>query len=203
MGELTITTFLSVDGVMQAPGGPEEDPSGGFKHGGWLVPHADEGMGKAIDEIFSKADAFLLGRRTYDIFAAYWPNAPAAEDPVARLLNALPKFVASRTRSAFDWAGSSLVRDVRTEVPLLKERFPREIQVHGSCGLAQTLIEADLIDQYRLLTFPVVLGSGRRLFGPGTVPATLRLVSSRATEKGTVITVYRRAGPLQTGSFGS
>ncbi len=186
---------------MQAPGGPEEDKSGGFELGGWLVPHADEGMGKAIDEIFSKADAFLLGRRTYDIFAAYWPAASSAEDPVAKLLNGLPKFVASRTRKVFDWPPTHLIRDVRAEVPRLKDRFSREIQVHGSCGLAQTLIEADLIDEYRLFTFPVILGSGRRLFGPGTIPATLRLVSSRTTEKGTVITVYRRAGKLVTGSF--
>lgn len=201
MGELTITAFLSLDGVMQAPGGPEEDRSGGFRHGGWLVPHADEGMGKFMDEVFSKADAFLLGRRTYDIFAAYWPKVTDPNDPVAGPLNSLPKFVASRTRSAFDWAGTTVVHDVRGEVARLKERFPREVQVHGSCGLAQTLIEADLIDEYRLLVFPVALGSGRRLFGPGTVPAALKLVDTRRTENGTVISVYRRAGKLVTGSF--
>ena len=201
MAELTITTFLTLDGVMQAPGGPDEDRRGGFRYGGWLVPHADEGMGTAITEIFSKADAFLLGRRTYDIFADYWPKVTDPKDPVATALNSLPKFVASHSRSAFDWEGTSLIRDARHEVPRLKERFPREIQVHGSCGLAQTLIEADLIDEYRIFTFPVLLGSGKRLFGSGTVPVTLKLVDSRTTEKGTVISVYRRAGKLETGTF--
>jgi len=200
MAELTITTFLSLDGVMQAPGGPDEDPSGDFKYGGWVIPQFDEGTGSAMGEIFSKAGAFLLGRHTYDIFAAYWSKVTDPNDPVAGPLNSLPKFVASHTRSAFDWAGTTLIRDVRQEVPRLKERFSREIQVHGSGGLAQTLIEADLIDEYRILTFPVLIGGGKRLFGAGTVPATLKLVESRTTENGTVISVYRRAGKLVTGS---
>ncbi|MHB8997314.1 MAG: dihydrofolate reductase family protein [Armatimonadota bacterium] len=201
MGELIMTTFLSLDGVMQAPGGPEEDPSGGFRHGGWVFPFFDEDAGKAVDETFSKADAFLLGRVTYDIFAAYWPRVTDPDDPIASKLNALPKFVASRTRSTFDWHNTTLVRDVVNEVAELKQRFQREVQVHGSCDLAQTLIENDLIDEYRLMTFPVVLGTGKRLFGSGAVPRTLSLVKSTSTSKGIVISIYRPAGELKTGSF--
>jgi dihydrofolate reductase len=201
MAELTLTTFLTLDGVMQAPGGPSEDPSGGFPHGGWLVPLVDEDFGKTMDEIFSKADAFLLGRKTYDIFSAYWPRVTDPNDPVASKLNSLPKFVASRTQTTFSWSGTSPVRDVAKEVVDLKKRFAREVQVHGSGGLAQTLIEKDLIDEYRLLTFPVILGTGKRLFGAGAVPASLTLVRSHTTSTGVVVSVYRRAGSLKTGSI--
>ena len=201
MSELTLTTFLTLDGVMQAPGGPSEDTSGNFPHGGWLVPHADEDMGKTMVDIFSKADAFLLGRTTYDIFSAYWPRVKDPNDLIAVKLNSLPKFVASRTKTQFSWNGSSLVRDVTKDVIDLKKRFSREVQVHGSCGLAQTLIENDLFDEYRLLTFPVVLGTGKRLFGAGAVPTTLTLVRSTTTSKGVIVSVYRRAGSLRTGSF--
>jgi dihydrofolate reductase len=201
MAELTLTTFLTLDGVMQAPGGPTEDPSGSFPHGGWLVPHADADMGMIMSEIFSKADAFLLGRTTYDIFAAYWPRITSPDDPIASKLNSLPKYVASRTRTKFSWSGTALVRDIAKEVVVLKKRFPREVQVHGSCGLAQTLIENDLVDEYRLLIFPVILGTGKRLFGAGAVPAALTLVRSNTTSTGVVVSVYRRAGSLRTGSF--
>jgi dihydrofolate reductase len=201
MAELTMTTFLSLDGVMQAPGGPEEDTSGGFSHGGWVFPHFDEGGGKIINEIFSKADAFLLGRTTYDIFAAYWPRITDPGDPIASKLNSLPKFVASRTRDAFAWPVTTLVRDVEEEIGRIKQRFEREVQVHGSCGLAQTLIEKDLVDEYRLLFFPVILGTGKRLFGTGAVPRTLKLASSRTTAAGVTANFYRRAGDLKTGSF--
>jgi dihydrofolate reductase len=201
MAELTLTAFLTLDGVMQAPGGPGEDTSGNFRYGGWLVPHADADMGTTMVGIFSRADAFLLGRTTYDIFAAHWPRVTSPDDPIAQKLNSLPKYVASRTRTNFSWSESSRVSDVAEEIPELKKRFPREIQVHGSCGLAQTLVQQDLVDEYRLLIFPVILGIGKRLFGPGTVPATLRLVSSSTTSKGTIVSVYRRAGKLETGSF--
>ena len=153
MAELTLTTFLTIDGVMQAPGGPDEDTSGDFPYGGWLVPHADDDMGKTMVEIFSKADAFLLGRTTSDIYSAYWPRVTDPNDPIAGKLNSLPKFVASHTQNTFGWSGSSHVRDVTKEMADIKKRFPREVQVHGSCGLAQTLIKNDLIDEYRLLTF--------------------------------------------------
>ncbi len=201
MAELIITTFLSLDGVMQAPGAPTEDTSGNFTLGGWVFPLADEDMGKIVTGIFSRADAFLLGRTTYDIFSAYWPKVTDPHDPIASKLNALPKLVASRTRTTFEWGPASHVPDVINEIPSLKKRFVREVQVHGSCGLAQTLIAHNLIDEYRLLTFPVVLGSGKHLFGAGAVPATFRLVSSATTRKGVVYNVYRPAGPLQTGSF--
>lgn len=201
MAELTLTTFLTLDGVMQAPGGPGEDPSGGFPHEGWLVPHADADMGTTMDEIFTKADAFLLGRTTYDIFAGHWPRVTDPNDPIASKLNSLPKFVASRTRTTFTWSGTTHVPDVVKEVGDLKKRFAREVQVHGSCGLAQTLIEHDLIDEYRLLTFPVVLGTGKRLFGAGAVPTSLSLVRATTTGKGVIVSVYRRAGSLKTGSF--
>ena len=201
MAELTLTTFLSLDGVMQAPGGPGEDESGGFPHGGWVFPHVDPVFGETIMGIFANADAFLLGRGTYDIFAAHWPRVTDAGDPVAGALNTLPKHVASRTRTRLDWNASHHVADVVAAVPALKARYPRELQVHGSWGLAQTLIAHDLIDEYRLLVFPVVLGTGKRLFGSGAVPAMLKLVNSRTTSTGTVISVYRRAGSLKTGSF--
>ncbi len=200
MAELTITTFLTLDGVMQAPGGDGEDSSGNFTHGGWLVPHFDEDTGNTMNEIFSKADAFLLGRTTYDIFAGHWPNVSDSGNPVASALNTLPKFVASRTQSSFNWHNTTHVSDVPQSVIDLKKRFSGEIQVHGSCGLAQTLIENDLIDEYRLITFPVVIGTGKRLFGKGAVPAALSLLSSKVTSKGVVISYYRQAGALQSGS---
>jgi len=201
MAELTITTFLSLDGVMQAPGGPREDESGNFSHGGWIVPHVDEDMGKVINELFAKADAFLLGRTTYDIFSAYWPKVTDPKDLIAAKLNSLPKYVASRTRSDFTWQNTTLVRDVLKEVADIKKRFASEVQVHGSSGLAQTLIENNLIDEYRLMIFPVVIGSGKRLFGSGAVPRTLRLTRSSVTSTGAIINFYRSAGPLKTGSF--
>ncbi len=200
MAELTITTFLSLDGVMQAPGGPGEDESGNFTHGGWVVPHFDEDAGKTMGEIFLKADAFLLGCGTYDIFAGFWPKITDPNDLAGAKLNSLPKFIASRTKSSFSWNNSTHVRDVVREVSELKNKFSREVQVHGSHGLAQTLIQNDLIDEYRLLIFPVMLGTGKRLFGSGTVPRALKLVHSRTTGTGVIISVYRPAGKLKTGT---
>jgi dihydrofolate reductase len=201
MAELTITSMLSLDGAMQAPGGPGEDESGGFSHGGWVFPLVDEEGMKVVVDNFSRAGAFLLGRGTYDIFAAYWPRITDPADLIAGKLNSLPKFVASHTRSSFSWNNTTLVRDVVKEVPELKKRFSQELQVHGSHGLAQTLIEHDLIDEYRLLIFPVVLGTGKRLFGNGAMPASLRLVRTSTTGSGVVLAVYRPAGALKTGSF--
>lgn len=201
MAELTMTTFLSLDGVMQAPGAPNEDTSGNFPYGGWVFPLADADFGATVVEYFSRADAFLLGRTTYDIFSAYWPKITDPQNEIATKLNQLPKFVASRTNSKFDWHDSSHVADVVKDLAALKARFPRELQVHGSCGLAQTLMAHDLIDEYRLFTFPITLGTGKRLFGDGTRPAARKLVSSKTTSTGVVISVYRRGGPLKTGSF--
>ncbi len=201
MSKLTITTFVTLDGVMQAPGGPQEDPSGGFTHGGWLVPYADEDMGRFMAEVFAKADAFLLGRFTYETFAGYWPRITDPANPIAVALNRLPKHVASRTLSQLGWSNSSLVRDVLEDVEGLKRRYPRELQVHGSAGLAQTLIKHDLVDEYHLLVYPVVLGSGKRLFDGGTVPSALRLVDSRSTSAGVTISTYERGGKPKYGSF--
>jgi dihydrofolate reductase len=201
LAELTLTTFLTLDGVMQAPGAPNEDTSGHFAHGGWVFPLADADMGRIMVEIFSRADAFLLGRTTYDIFAAHWPKITDPDDPIAARLNSLPKFVASRTRTTFDWHNTEHVPDVAHHVQILKARFDREVQVHGSCGLAQTLIRHDLIDEYRLLTFPVVLGSGKRLFAEGTVPASYKLMNFTTTASGVIAATYRRGGKLRTGSF--
>jgi dihydrofolate reductase len=201
MGKLTMTTFVTLDGVMQAPGGPTEDTSGSFVHGGWLVPYADEDMGKFMVEVFAEAEAFLLGRTTYQIFAGHWPRVTDPADPVAGALNRLPKHVASKTLERVEWSASQLVRNVVAEVPGLKRRYTRELQVHGSAGLAQTLIEHDLVDVYHVLTFPVVLGSGKRLFAAGAVPTALRLAATRTTSTGVVISSYQRAGRPSYGSF--
>jgi dihydrofolate reductase len=200
MANLTLTTFLTLDGVMQAPGGPGEDDSGDFRYGGWLVPYFDEDFGKFMTEVFDRADAFLLGRGTYQIFEGYWPKQTDPKDPIASRLNGLPKHVASRTLERVTWNGSSLTKDVANDVPAIKRKYARELQVHGSAGLAQELIRLDLVDRFNLLIFPVVLGHGKRLFGSGAVPAAHRLTSSRTTSTGVVIATYERAGAPVFGS---
>jgi dihydrofolate reductase len=199
---LTLHTFLTIDGVMQAPGGPEEDPSSGFTHGGWAFPFDDEDFGAAIAGWFDGAGAFLLGRHTYEIFSGYWPKITDPANPVAAKLNALPKYVASATLTSADWAGTTVLRgDVLTEVTKLKEQPGGELQVHGSGALAHALIDADLIDEYRLLFFPVHLGSGKKLFRDGAKAASLRLLTSSVTSTGVVIATYEPAGPVQYGSY--
>lgn len=198
---LTLHTFLTLDGVMQAPGGPDEDRSGGFEHGGWSFPFGDEDFGNAIVGWFAHAEAFLLGRKTYDIFAGHWPQHDDPADPVASKLNRLPKHVASTTRTEFGWHNSHHVGDVVSEVTKLKEQPGDELQVHGSGDLAQTLIAHDLIDEYRLFYFPVHLGSGKKLFPDGAKAATLRLISSSTTSTGVIIASYEPAGPVRYGSY--
>jgi dihydrofolate reductase len=199
---LTLHAFLTLDGVMQAPGGPEEDADGQFEHGGWSFPYGDQDFGVAMTGWFENASAFLLGRRTYDIFSTHWPKVTDPADPIASKLNALPKYVASTTLRSADWSGTSILGgDVPAEVARLKAQPGGELQVHGSAGLAQTLIEHDLIDEYRLLTFPVHLGSGKKLFRDGARPAALRLLSSSTTSTGVVIASYVPDGPPRLGSY--
>src|SRR5262245_15743446 len=177
--KLTVTTFLSVDGVMQGPGGPEEDRSGGFERGGWLVPHFDEETGRFMTEVFERVDAFLLGRRTYEIFAASWPKMDDPADPVANGLNRLPKHVATTTLTNLEWENSHVIEgDLETAVRELKAQPGRELQVHGSGTLVRWLLERDLVDQLNLLVFPVVVGDGERLFADKGQATGLRLKES-------------------------
>jgi dihydrofolate reductase len=199
--QLTVTTFISVDGVYQGPGGPDEDRSGGFERGGWLVPHFDEVTGTFMDEVMGNADAFLLGRRTYEIFAAYWPNAPEP-NPVANPLNKLPKYVVSTTLRSANWHNSTIIGgDVDGEVRKLKEVPGRELQVHGSGRLVRTLLEHDLVDELRLLVFPVIVGAGLRLFPESGVATGLQLADSRTTGSGVAIHVYRPTGRPEFGNL--
>jgi dihydrofolate reductase len=199
---LTLTTFISLDGVVQGPGGPDEDRDGGFDLGGWTVPYWNDDIAAMVDRWFGQVDAFLLGRKTYEIFAASWPKVTDADDPVANSLNTLPKYVASRTLSEVAWNGAELLRgDVAQAVAELKRKPGRELQLHGSGGLAQTLIEHGLVDEYRLLTYPVVLGEGKRLFGTGARPAALKRLEHHDTSSGVSIDVYEAAGEPTFGSF--
>jgi dihydrofolate reductase len=203
MRPLTVTTFLTVDGVAQAPGGPQEDPSGGFSYGGWLVPFADEAMGQQMDAWFAPAEDFLLGRTTYEIFAGHWPHVDATGDPVAQALQTKTKHVASRTLTSLEWSTARLLGgDVPAAVRELKAADGGELQVHGSIGLVQTLLAEDLVDELRTIVFPVVLGTGKRLFEGGAAPRTWELVSSVTTSTGAVMTAHRRAGEVVTGAFG-
>jgi dihydrofolate reductase len=199
---LTVTTFLTLDGVMQSPSGPDEDPSGGFDLGGWQPPHFDDTVDAYIDEIIGRADALLLGRRTYDIFAAYWPHVTDPADGFATPLNRLPKYVATTRNDPLTWSGAQrLDGNLATAVAGLKARPGREVQVHGSGMLAQSLMTEGLIDAYHLLTFPVILGHGRRLFAEGTPPAGLRLVDSRTSGSGVTMHAYEKAGAPAFGSM--
>jgi dihydrofolate reductase len=202
MAKLVVTTFVTLDGVMQAPGGPDEDRSGGFEHGGWLVPHFDDATGAFMTEVFERPSSFLLGRKTYDIFSRYWPQVTDENDPIASRLNSLPKYVASRTLENADWQNSTVIRDVPNDVAKLKEQQDGELQVHGSGNLIQSLIEHDLVDAYNVLTFPVVLGTGKRLFPEGVTPGALRLTDSRTTGTGVVISTYEGAGTPTYGTVG-
>ncbi|TDC75808.1 dihydrofolate reductase [Micromonospora sp. KC606] len=199
---LTLTTFLTLDGVMQAPGAPDEDRSEGFDLGGWLPPHFDETVGRWMDEIFGRADAFLLGRRTYDVFAGWWPRVdPAEGGQVGEALNRLPKHVATSRPDELTWSGASrLDGDLVRAVGELKSRPGRELQVHGSGALAASLMRESLIDTYHLLIFPVVLGRGRRLFADGVPPAGLRLTDSRTSGTGVTMQTYDHTGAPVFGS---
>jgi dihydrofolate reductase len=200
MRKLIVSTFLTIDGVMQAPGGPGEDDSGGFALGGWSVQYWDEMMGGVMSEAMGRPFDLLLGRKTYDIFAAYWPTAP--EEAGSKPLNDATKYVVSRGNPELPWRESVLIDgDVAQGVRALKETDGPELQVHGSGNLIQTLLRYGLVDEFRLWVFPLVIGSGKRLFADGTIPAALRLVDSTVSTTGVVIGTYVPAGEIVTGSF--
>src|SRR3954447_18221464 len=207
--KLTVQTFLTLDGVMQAPGGPDEDPSDAFTHGGWQVPFPDPAIGDFVTELNSHASGFLLGRRTFDIFRGYWPDQTDAADPIATAINSLPKYVASNTLSEADasWrglhpdTGHLVTGDVVAAVQALKDEPGDELQIWGSGNLLQTLLRHQLVDVLRLMTFPVVLGSGRRLFNEGIAPATMHPVGLAVTDMGIVIGTYEPAGPVLHGEM--
>ncbi len=200
--KLVVTAFLSLDGVVQAPGGPDEDRSGGFRHGGWAAPYFEDAMLELINGSMGELDALLLGRRTYEIFAAHWPHL-GDEDPIAARFNRIPKYVATRTLDTLAWQGSQrLEDDVVADIRRLKRQPGQQLQVHGSGGLVQTLLREDLIDELQLWWFPVMLAEGKRLFADGTVPAALKLQTSRTFDTGVVRQSYRFEGGLDYGYFG-
>ena len=200
MRKLVVNTFLSLDGVMQAPGGPEEDPTGGFELGGWSVNYWDDLMGQVMDQSVREPFDLLLGRKTYEIFAAHWPHV--TDDPMATALNGATKYVATNTLDGADWQTSILLKgDIVPQIQRLKEQDRPEIQVHGSANLLQTLIKHNLVDEFRVWIFPVVLAGGKRLFGEGTIPAGLKLVDTRVSTTGVFMTTYERAGAITPGSF--
>lgn len=205
--KLTVQTFLTLDGVMQAPGGPEEDPSDGFAHGGWQAPFDDPAVGDFVVDLTRHASAFLLGRRTFDIFRGHWPDQTDPADPIATAINSLPKHVVSASLPEADatWRGEHpdtvrlVAGDVVTAVRALKDEPGDELQMWGSGRLLQTLLRHDLVDRFRLVTYPLVLGSGRRLFTEGIAPATMRAVDVSVTELGIVLGTYEPAGPVRHG----
>ncbi|HEX6244916.1 MAG TPA: dihydrofolate reductase family protein [Polyangiales bacterium] len=212
MRKLTVGAFLSLDGVMQAPGGPEEDRSGGFQLGGWIVPLSDETTGAAVQESFSKPFDLLLGRNTYDIFAAHWgsriptdPAAPGYDEGnarVARAFNQATKYVATHAPDTLTWQNSrALGDDVPAAIRKLKQESGPDLLTQGSCELLHTLLANDLVDQLRLQIFPLVLGKGKRLFDGRSLPHALTLSSSKISANGVLIVTYQRAGEVETGSF--
>jgi dihydrofolate reductase len=200
MRQLVVGALTTLDGVVQAPGGPDEDRHSGFRHGGWLVPFFDAKFVEIMTEWTKRAGAFLLGRKTYQIFADAWPKSTDPADEIAVALNTRPKFVASRTLDAVEWNNSILLKgDIAREVAKLKAQQGGEIQVHGSGNLLQTLLERDLVDSLRIWQFPVVLGTGKRLFAEGAIPRSFRLVDTRLNTTGAVLHVYERAGGVRYG----
>jgi dihydrofolate reductase len=201
MRKLIVAAFVSLDGVMQAPGGPEEDTSGGFRFGGWIVPYSDDASGKAIQDLFSQPFELLLGRRTYDIFAAYWPHVPAGNH-IADLFNSVPKHVATHRPDALGWKGSqALEGDLVDAVRALKRQDGANLLTQGSGELVRQLLAAGLVDELRLMVFPVLLGHGKRLFGDDAEASAFTLAYTITTPEGVLITRYVRSGEVRTGSF--
>ena len=201
MRKIILATFISLDGVMQAPGGPDEDPTGGFKHGGWGFPHSDEGTGKALFELFEKPFALLLGRKTYDIFSAYWPHI-GSDNPVANKFNSVTKYVATRGDAELKWNRSqSLGKDVVAALKELKAGEGPDLLIQGSGDLIQTLLRHELIDEFNLMIFPLVLGSGKKLFAGGAIPSAMKLLRTQSSPTGVIFATYQPDGPVKTGSF--
>jgi dihydrofolate reductase len=200
MRKIIAITQVTLDGIMQSPGGPDEDPRGGFTHGGWVAPYFDEALENALGEIMSGEFDLLLGRRTYEIFAAYWPYA--GEAPIANAFNQATKFVVTRSLDKFDWTNSEPIGgDVVDKIRRLKASAGTDLHIWGSSELLQTLIAAELVDEFRVWVFPLVLGNGKRLFENGVPPRGLTLVESRNAPNGVLLTIYRPAGPLPGGSL--
>jgi dihydrofolate reductase len=198
MRKIIVLTFLTLDGVMQGPGGPTEDTSGDFTHGGWTVPYFDEFLGQVMSEQMGRPFDLLLGRKTFEIFASYWPHHPE-EGPE---INRATKYVASNTLMSHEWSKSIFLRgDVADEIKKLKGEEAPDLQVHGSSQLIQTLMEHDLVDEFWLKIFPVTLGIGKRLFAQGTIPAAYTLVDSKTSPSGVIVATFKRAGEVRTGSF--
>lgn len=202
MRKIIVLEFITLDGVIQAPGGPEEDTSGGFKYGGWTVPYFDDFSGQVMAEQTGHPFDLLLGRVTYDIFAGYWPKQDEKTAPFAAASNKARKYVASRTPLKLEWKNSVLLEgDVVEAVKKIKSEDRPELQVYGSGNFAQTLLKNDLVDELWLKIFPITLGTGKRLFAEGTIPAAFELTGSKVSPKGVIIANYRRAGEVKTGSF--
>ena len=202
MRKIIILSFITMDGIMQAPGGPTEDTSGDFKYGGWTVPYFDESLGKVMTEQMSRPFDLLLGRKTYDIFASYWPNHNDANNPIASGINKARKYVASHSPLNFDWENTvQFASDVVGEIVKLKSEDGPELQVHGSGNFIQTLLKHDLADEFWLKIYPLTLGSGKLLFAEGSIPAAFRLTKSSVTPAGVIVANYERGGEVKTGSF--
>ncbi len=202
MRRIVVTTFISLDGVMQAPGGPQEDPTGSFTLGGWTAPYFDEALGASMSDIFERPFDLLLGRKTYDIFAAHWPYVTDPNDLIAPLFNRVTKYVASRTRPKLDWQNSRLLGpDIVVALKALKEEDGPDLLVQGSSELLQTLLQAGLVDALNVLIFPVVLGKGKRLFGRDAIAAGLKLVKAQSFPTGVITASYQPDGAVKTGDF--
>jgi dihydrofolate reductase len=202
MRRIIVASFTSLDGVMQAPGGPQEDPTGGFTLGGWTAPYFDEALGASLGEIFGRPFDLLLGRKTYDIFAAHWPYVADPNEPIAGVFNQVTKYVASRSRPKLTWQNSRLLGDdVVASLRELKREDGPDLLVQGSSNLLQTLWTHRLVDEFSVLIFPVVLGRGKRVFGDGAVPAALKLVKSQSYPTGVIVANYQPAGEVKTGDF--
>lgn len=202
MRKVIVGAFVSMDGVMQAPGGPQEDPTGGFDFGGWVAPYADEVFGAEVDKLFGQPFDLLLGRKTYEIFAAYWPYMESGPDAaIARSFNAVTKYVASRQGVDLSWKHSVRLTDAAADVARLKQEEGPVLVTQGSTELVHALLAGGLVDEIRTFTFPIILGRGKKLFADGSRPAAFRLAGSRVSAKGVILASYERAGEIETGDF--